>query len=318
MITSSNSKNLLKLTAALLYTLSFSAPLMAAEKIVASFHSMAEPFFVQMSKAAIAEGKVLGVNIVIVDGQANSPKQSADVENAITQGVAGIILAPTDAKALASAVDDAAKEGIPLITVDRRVEGTAKPVPHVGADNIVGGRKMVELGVKNFPDGADIVVLLGQPGSSSAIDRARGIHEALKAAGAKYKIVAEQTANWKRDEGLTVTQNILTSLGGKVPNLLISCDDDMALGAIEAIDTAGNKGAIKVIGFNATPEALAKVKSGEMLGTVEQDPNRQIVAALRTLVAQIRDKKPMESAAIEPVLITSANLSAAARYAELK
>jgi inositol transport system substrate-binding protein len=305
--------------AALTTSLATSTAFAAGEKIVASFHNLAEPFFVFMNKEVRDEAKKLDINVSVVDGQSNSPKQTADVENAITQGVAGIILAPTDAKALAPAVDDAIGAGIPVVTVDRRVEGTSKPVPHVGADNVAGGRKMAEQVVKQFPNGASIVFLLGQPGSSSAIDRAKGVHDAIAAAGPKYKIVAEQTANWARDQGLTVTQNILTSLTSAPPNAIIASNDDMALGAIEAVASAGlQKNGIAIVGFDATPDALKKVKDGEMLATVEQDPGRQIRTALRTLVDNIRNKKPIESVAVEPVVITSANLNAAARFSELK
>ncbi len=291
----------------------------AGEKIVASFHNMAEPFFVFMNKEIQDEAKKLGVKISVVDGQSNSPKQSADVENALTQGVAGIILAPTDVKALGPAVNAVLKDKVAIVTVDRRIEGTTAAVPHIGADNVAGGRKMVELVVKQFPNGANIVFLLGQPGSSSAIDRAKGVREAITKAGPKYKIVAEQTANWARDQGLTVTQNILTSLTSNPPNAIIASNDDMALGAIEAIASAGLKTkGIVVIGFDATPDALKKVKTGEMLATVEQDPGRQIRTALRALVDNIRKKTPIQSTAVEPVVITSANLNAAARFSELK
>jgi inositol transport system substrate-binding protein len=93
----------------------------------------------------------------------------------------------------------------------------------------------------------------------------------------------------------------------------------MALGATEAVASAGLQNAgIAIIGFDATPDGLKKVKNGEMLATVEQDPGRQIRTALRALVDSIRTKKPIETVAVEPVVITAANLSAAARYSELK
>lgn len=289
------------------------------EKIVASFHSMAEPFFVEMAKHARIEAKRLDVHLVIVDGQSSSPEQMANIENAVSQGVAGIIMAPNDARSLAYAADDAIDEHIPLITVDRDLIGTSTPVPHVGADNVAGGRMMAELAAKTFPDGADIVILLGQPGSNTADDRARGMHETIARLGPKYRIVAEQTANWARDQGLTVTQNILTALSGHPPNVILGSNDDMALGALEAIAQAGLRNAgIQVIGFDAIPDALARVKHGEMLATVEQDPGRQVRAALDALVANIREQTPMRSVAIAPILITRDNLADAARIGEVK
>jgi inositol transport system substrate-binding protein len=289
------------------------------EKIVASFHSMAEPFFVEMAKQARLEAKRLGIRLVIVDGQSSSPEQTANIEIAVTQEVAGIVMAPQDASALAYAADEAIADNIPLITVDRSLIGTSKPVPHVGADNVAGGRMMAELAGKTFPDGANIVLLLGMPGSSSADDRARGMHEVIARLGPKYRIVAEQPANWARDQGFTVTQNILTALAGHPPDIILAANDDMALGALEAISQAGLRNAgIKVVGFDATPDALARVKNGEMLATVEQDPGRQIRTALGELVANIRNKTPMHTIAIKPILILRDNLDDAARIGEVR
>lgn len=289
------------------------------ERVAALFHNMAEPFFVFMNRELQDEARKLKVKLNVVDGQASSPKQSSDVSNALTQGVDGIIIAPTDAKAMVPAINEILADKIPVVTVDRRVDGAKLPIPHVGADNVAGGRMMAEWVVKNFPDGASIVFLTGQPGSSSGIDRAKGVREAFTKAGPSYKIVAEQTANWARDQGLTVTQNILTSLSGKPPQVIISANDDMALGAIEAIQSAGlSKAGIKVLGYDASPDALKKVRDGEMAVTVEQSPGRQIRTALQALVGKIRNKTEIQSIGIEPVLITRTNLSDAARFGELK
>jgi len=289
------------------------------ERIAVLFHNLAEPFFVFMNREVQDEAKKLKVKINVVDGQASSPKQTSDVSVAITQGVDGIIIAPTDSKAMIPALNDVLAAKIPVVTVDRHVDGANSAIPHVGADNVAGGRMMAEWVVKTFPGGANVVFLTGQPGSSSAIDRATGVHDAFAKAGPKYKIVAEQTANWARDQGLTVTQNILTALGDKPPQVILSANDDMALGAVEAIQSAGlGKQGIKVLGYDAAPDALKKVRDGEMAVTVEQSPGKQIRTALQLVVANIRNKTPIKSVGIEPVLITKSNLSEAARFGELK
>src|SRR5450631_3528666 len=219
--------------------------------VVASLHNLSEPFFVTMRRELANDASKLDVEFSAVDGQSNSAKQSADVEAAIASGAQGIILAPTDVNALAPAVESVLKAGIPIVTVDRRVENTSVSVPHVGADNIAGGRSMAQWVIEHFPAGAHIVLISGQPGSSSAIDRTKGIQVAFRSAGPQYQIVAEQSANWQREQGLTVTQNILTSLGTQVPEVILCEDDDMALGALEALRTSGIS-SVKVLGFNAT------------------------------------------------------------------
>jgi inositol transport system substrate-binding protein len=284
--------------------------------VVASLHNLSEPFFIAVRRELESEAAKLGVEVSVVDGQSNSAKQTADVEAALASGAQGIILAPTDVNALAPAVETVLKAGIPIVTLDRRVDNTSVIVPHVGADNLAGGRSMAQWVVENFPNGAHIVLISGQPGSSSAIDRTRGIQVAFRTAGLQYQLVAEQSANWQREQGLTVTQNILISLGTQVPQVILCEDDDMALGALEALRTSGVSG-VKVLGFNATPEALARVRDGELAATVEQSPARQARAALQQLVARIRTQAPILGASITPILITKANVAQAERFGEV-
>lgn len=286
-------------------------------EIVVSFHNMAEPFFVTMRRNLQDEAAKLHVNVLVVDGQSNSSKQTSDLASAVADGADGIILAPTDVNALTPAVRDVINAGIPIVTVDRRVDGLGQPLSHVGADNVAGGAILAKWVVDTFPNGARIVLVTGQPGSSSAIDRTRGIEKTLAAAGPRYTIVASQTANWQRDQGLIVTQNILTSLGATKPDVIIAENDDMALGAVEALRAANIDG-VRVLGFDASPEALRDVRDGSMAATVEQSPSRQIRTALDQLVARIRTKTPIKGARIQPVLITRGNLNQAERIGEVR
>ena len=286
-------------------------------QIVASLHDMTEPFFVAVKRELDAEAARLNVSISVVDGQSNSAKQSADIEAAISGGAQGIILAPNDVNALAPAVEEVLKAGTPIVTLDRRVDNTRVKVPHVGADNVAGGRIMAQWLIDSFPNGAKILLITGQLGSSPSIDRTRGIKEALGAAGGKYQIAAEQSGDWKREKGLTLTQNVLTSLGAQTLQAVVSESDEMALGALEALRSSGVSG-VKVIGFDATPDALKSVRDGELAATIEQSPLNQARTALRQLVAQIRNKTPMTGANIVPVLITHANVNQAERIGEVR
>jgi inositol transport system substrate-binding protein len=286
-------------------------------QIVASLHDMTEPFFVAVKRELDSDAGRLGVTVAVEDGQSNSAKQTADIEAAITGGAQGIILAPNDVNALAPGVEEVIKAGIPIVTLDRRVDTTSIKVPHVGADNVAGGRIMAQWVIDAFPNGARILLITGQLGSSPSIDRTRGIKETLGAAGGKYKIVAEQSATWKREQGLTVTQNVLTSLGGESLQAVVAESDEMALGALEALRSSGVSG-VKVIGFDATPEALQLIRSGDMAATVEQSPKSQARTALEQLVARIRKQTPMAGASIAPVLITQSNVNQAERIGEVR
>jgi inositol transport system substrate-binding protein len=286
-------------------------------QIVASLHDMTEPFFVAVKRALDSEARELNVAVSVEDGQSNSGKQTADIQAAIAGGAQGIILAPNDVNALAPGVEEVIKAGIPIVTLDRRVDNTSIKVPHVGADNVAGGRIMAQWVIDSFPNGARILLITGQLGSSPSIDRTRGIKETLGAAGAKYQIVAEQTGTWKREQGLTVTQNVLTSLGGQTLQAIVAESDEMALGALEALRSSGVAG-VKVIGFDATPEALKSVRGGELAATVEQSPINQARTALRQIVARIRNQTPMTGANIVPVLIAQSNINQAERIGEVR
>jgi len=287
------------------------------EHVVVVGPNLAFPFFAFMKAQAEDEGQKLGIQVTVEDGQGQSPVQSSEVRAAITQGVDGIVLIPIDVNALAPAANEVIAAKIPMVTVDRNVTGTTEPIPHVGADNVAGGVAMAEYVIKKFPSGARIIFLRGEPGSSVAIDRAKGTLEALKAAGDKYKVVADQTANFKRDQGMTVTQNLLTSIGTP-PDVIVCSNDDMALGAEEALQEAGLKGKVLVIGYDALPEALAKIRSGDQTATVEQSPGKQIRTALQVIVKHIREKSPLKDEVIKPFLVDQSDLGKAERIAEAK
>ncbi|MBN9052868.1 MAG: substrate-binding domain-containing protein [Rhizobiales bacterium] len=258
--------------------------------------------------------KIGGVTIVKADGQLSAPKQIADIEAAIVQGVDGIILTPVEADALAPIVKEAIAAGITVVTVDRPVNGVPEVLANVAADNFKGAESQGEAVVKDFPNGAKVVNLQGIPGDKTANDRSGGVHKVLDAAGGKYTFVSEQAANFSRDKGLAVTENILTGLS-EVPDVIVAGNDDMALGAAQAVEARGLKGKIKIYGYDGSEDALKAVKDGSLAGTVDQFPGQQGRVAIRTLVDFIREgKKPATSdVLVDPVAITPANLEQAER-----
>ena len=274
--------------------------------IMTSLPSMEFPFFVHMQKQLDQEAQSIGgIKILSADGQNRVPKQTADVESAIIQGVDGIIISPIDVNAMAPALQQAIDAGIPVVTVDRYVGGVPGIYAHVGADNVKGGEAQARLIMEQFPNGATIVNLQGQPGASPAIDRNKGLHNILDGKS-KYKIVAEQTANWSRDQGMSVTENILVGLSSP-PDVINAANDDMALGAMEAVKARGLN--VKILGFDALPEAIAAVRDGSLMATVEQFPGGQSKTALNLLVNDLRSSMKAYNRVIflNPITITSKN-----------
>lgn len=277
------------------------------------------PFFVHMLKAMQEEGKALGIKTVESDGQNSAPKQSSDVEAAVVQGLGGIVISPIDVNAMAPSLQAAVDNGVKVVTIDRRVAGVNGITAHVGADNVKGGEAQGEWVLATFPNGATIINLQGQPGASPAIDRNKGLHNVLDAHKDKYRFVAEQTANFARDQGLSVTESLLTGLSTP-PDVIVAANDDMALGAIEAVKGKGIADKVKVIGFDALPEALGAVRDGALAGTVEQFPGGQSRKAMQIMVEQLKDGKQPESdlVLLTPIMITKDNLDKAERLSELK
>ncbi|MER9407030.1 substrate-binding domain-containing protein [Mesorhizobium caraganae] len=291
----------------------------AADKltILGSVPNLGFPFFVHMLNEIKAEAKAQGVNLTESDGQNSAPKQTADIEAALVQKVNAIVISPLDVNALAPAIEEAVKAGVPVVTIDRRVDGVEGILAHVGADNVKGGEAEAQAMVAAFPNGAKLFHLQGQPGAGPAIDRNKGVHNVLDPLKDKYQIIFEQTANFARAEALSVTEAGLAANGK--PDAIICANDDMALGALEAC-AARNFNDVKIYGFDALPEALVAVRDGKLAGTVEQFPGQQSRTAVQIAVAFARDKtEPKEKLVLlTPIVIGKDNLDKAERLNETK
>ena len=285
-------------------------------EIATSVPSLGFPFFVHMQKAMADEAGALGdVSLMESDGQNSTPKQTADMESAIIKGVDGIVLSPIDSVAMAPVLSQAIESGIPVITVDRALQGVDGVLQHVGADNVLGGEAQANLVMELFPDGARIVNLQGQPGASPAIDRNQGLHNVLDGKEG-YEFVAEQTANFAREEGASVTEAILAGLDSP-PDVIVAANDDMALGALQVAQERNLD--VPIIGFDALPEALGSVRDGGLAATIEQFPAEQARTAMRAMAAYLRDgTEPEKLMLLTPVAITADNVNEAERIGEVE
>lgn len=308
---------------ALVLATALSGAVSSADKklvILASLPGLKFPFFVHMLQEIKAEATKLGnIEIIDGDGQVSSTKQTADVEAAITKKVDGIVISPNEVDAMAPALQEAVDAKVPVMTIDRRVDKVAGLLGHVGADNAKGGEAQANLILKQFPNGANIMNLQGQPGAGPAIDRNKGLHDVLDQHKDKYKIVFEQTAEFDRVKGLSVTEAALSSMKTP-PDVIVAANDDMILGAMEAVKARNLSGKVVLIGFDALPEALARVKDGSLTATIEQFPGLQSSKALDKLVAFLREGKAPEPKVelLTPIAITKDNLDKAERLSEVQ
>ena len=261
-----------------------------------SVSTLNNPFFVTLSEGAKKKAAELDADMTVVDAQDNASKQASDIEDLIQQNVDLILINPVDSSAVAASVQSANAAGIPVITVDRASEG-GEVVSHIASDNGAGGVLAGEYMVELIGEGAKVAELEGVAGSSAARDRGQGFNEA--AAVGKLQVVAKQTANFNRSEGLTVMENILQ--GNPDIVAVFAHNDEMALGALEAITALGKD--VKVIGFDATDDAVAAVKAGTLAATVAQKPDVIGVKAVETAIAYLNGEKVEASVPVELELI---------------
>jgi ribose transport system substrate-binding protein len=263
-----------------------------------SLSTLNNPFFVTLSDGAEAKAKELGVDLIVVDAGDDSAKQTSDIEDLISKNIAVLIVNPVDSDAVAPAVEDAIEKGIKVIAVDRVVNGVDVDCS-IASDNVAGAKMAADYLVELAGEGAKTAELEGVNGASATIDRGEGFHSV---ADEKLDVVASQTANFNRAEGMTVMENMLQA------NPDIQCvfahNDEMALGAIEAI---GDKEII-VAGFDATDDAIEAVKEGTMAATVAQQPDLMGATAVETATKLMAGETVEKTLPVEVSLITKDNV----------
>ncbi len=230
-----------------------------------SISTLNNPFFVDLRDGAQEKADELGYKLTVFDANDESSKQLSQVEDLISQKVDLIIINPTDSSTVGAAIELANEAGIPVITVDRSA-ASGEVVTHIASDNVAGGKMAGEYLLSVVGENAKVVELEGIPGASATIDRGTGFHQAVDG---KLNVVAKQTANFNRDQGLSVMENILQA--NKDIKGIFAHNDEMALGAIAALEAANITG-VTVVGFDAIDDAKDAVDAGTMAATVAQQP----------------------------------------------
>ncbi len=233
-----------------------------------SLSTLNNPFFVTLKDGAEAAAKAAGVQLVVVDAQDDPAKEATNIEDLIQQGVSALLINPTDADAIVPSIEKANAAGIPVFTIDRGAAGGAV-VSHIASDNVAGGKMAGEFLCQALGGQGKVVELEGIAGTSAARDRGKGFNDYMSASCPGVEIVARQTANFNRAEGLTVFENILQAQ--PEINGVFAHNDEMILGAIEAAQAAGRTGII-FVGFDAVDDAVAAVEAGTLAATIAQQP----------------------------------------------
>ncbi|HAY98495.1 MAG TPA: D-ribose ABC transporter substrate-binding protein [Mesotoga sp.] len=266
---------------------------LAAKTIGFSVSTLANPFFVTMKEGGEAKASELGLKLIVLDAQDKPETQFAQIQDLITRRVDVLIINPVDSDAIVSAVLEANAAGIPVITVTRPSNGGVV-AQHLDIDNKEAG-KLAAVAMAEALDGKGRVAILeGIPGAPSSVDRQAGFMDEMK----KYpgiEVVASLTANYSREEGARVADDILQ--GNPVLDGIYAHNDEMALGAVRSAIAAGRLNEIKIVGIDATDDAIAAIKAGEMIATVQQQPYLQMEMAV------IAAQRIINGASVEPKVI---------------
>ncbi|MFJ8960214.1 substrate-binding domain-containing protein [Lentzea sp. NPDC102401] len=259
------------------------------------------PFFVELQQGAQEMADQLGAKLTVVDAQNDATNQINQVQTLVTQGVKAILLNPVDSKQSAPAAKAAEMANIPLISVDRAVEG-GKVAAEVASNNVSGGSlAAIELG---RAASGEVAHLKGIPGASASRDRGQGFEQGLNSGN--IKVTATAVADFDRAKGLNETTNLLQGHPGLKG--IFAENDEMALGAIKALGARAGKD-VMVVGFDGTPDGLKAIQDGTLTATIAQQPKLLGSKAVEQAVHAAKGEPVQQVVDVEVKVINAKNVA---------
>lgn len=268
----------------------------ASGAIGLSISTQNNPFFVTLAEGAKKAAKQAGVPLTVVDASDDATKQVSDIEDLVSKNVSVLIVNPVDSDAVTGAVEAAIAKGVRVISVDRVVNGVDIDC-QIASDNAAGAELATQYIVDTLGENVKTAELIGTSGASAAIDRSQGFHNI---ADKKLKVVASQTADFDRTQGMTVMENMLQA--DSSIQAVFAGNDEMALGAVEAI--SGAKKDVLVVGFDATDDAIEAIRQGRMGATIAQQPDLIGSTAVENAIRLTKGESIPKEIPVEVTLIT--------------
>jgi len=246
-------------------------------------------FYQDLRAGLEAKATEYGYELIVLSAEFDSTIQSNHIDSFIVERVQAIVVCPADSNSVGASIAEANDAGIPVFTADIACTSPlGKVVCHIASDNKQGGRLAARLLVE-ATGGKGRVVILSDPTRSSVTDRVIGFKAEL-ANHAGLILADELSAGGKRDKAAKVMEDLLQSH----PDLagVFAINDDSALGALAAIEAAGKLGQIKIVGYDATPEAREKIKAGDIYGDVIQHPHKIGELTIQAIHDYFSGKRP--------------------------
>lgn len=277
-------------------------------EIVIGFASrdLSAEYTARLSEGVVNHARTLpGVKIVMVDAQADVQKQISQVETFIAQKVDAIILNPCEVEASSPAVNRAKAAGIPIVNVNQTTR--SEPDAYVGSDDIVAGRMAMAAIATRLQGKGGVLMIQGIMGTSAQLEREAGAREEL-AKHPGLKLIDQQSASWDRAKALTLTENWLQAHKGKF-SAIFAHNDEMAMGALLALERAGLKKDVYVIGIDAIAQARSAIQEGRLDATIFQDAVGQGRSTVDAALLLVRKQPCPKQTMIPFQLVTRENLS---------
>ncbi|MDI7246915.1 MAG: ribose ABC transporter substrate-binding protein RbsB [Bacillota bacterium] len=289
----------------MLLVLSLGSSMSAAQKSVGIVIStLNNPFFVVLAKNAEKRAIELGYKPIVLDCQNDPIKEASNVEDLIAQKASIILLNTSEASSAVNSVKKCNKAGIPVICLDRAIPG-GESAMFITSDNVAGGRMAGEFLAKKLNYKGNVVELEGVLGISATRDRGEGFDSVI----AKYpglKLIAKQTADFDRGKGLQVMENLIQAH----PSIdaVFAQNDEMALGAMRALEAANLLKKVIVVGYDGIEDALVAVDSGKMTATIAQRFDELGIKAVEYADKILKGESVPKHVALDVALVTSDNV----------
>ena len=276
-----------------------------AKTIAVSLQNLEAPFYQDLAAGIKTEAAKYGYTVNVVDAARDSAKQQSQVEDFISQKVAAIVLTPYDSHAIGAAIVEANKAGIPVFTADiANAAKDGKVISHIASDNVQGGAQAGKLMCAGLPGHTGSIAIIDEPEVTSVLDRVKGFKQAV-AACKGVTIVADIDGGGERAKAYSSMEDIMQS--HKDLKGVFGINDDSALGALKAVQAAGKKGQIVIVGYDANPEARTAIAGGGMYGDAIQHPDQIGAKTVDAIHDYFNGKTPPPTIAVAVGVYTKAD-----------
>lgn len=250
--------------------------------------NLTNPMWVAVEDGAKKAAEEAGIDLTILAPSVadNNEEQISLIEQCIAKGVDAMVVIPADSVGIVPAIEEANEAGIPVINVNTKIDTSSgcKIETFIAVENYTAAVSVADKLVEMMKETGNVIILEGKAGAQSSTDIVAGANDTF----AKYeniKVVASQTANWSRTDAYTVTLNLLEA--NPDATAIFAANDEMAMGALEAVSQAGKEGSILITGLDANSDAKAAVDTGTLAITCDKNGNGQgydgIMAAIKLL-----------------------------------